>query len=128
MQLVRTWDSPTFHHLSRTGHLTWIYPGILGHEIVKELCGRPDEWSKIYTLSRSKKEDFGSRAQHVHVDLSTTAEDIAQELREIKADYVFFAAYLQMDSDEENTRVNGRFAVCIIKLDLMSSAHTKPPR
>ncbi|KAI4601176.1 hypothetical protein KJ359_012364 [Pestalotiopsis sp. 9143b] len=89
--------------------------GILGREIVRELCSRPDEWSKIYTLSRSKKEDFGSRAQHVHVDLSAAAEDIAQELKDIKADYVFFAAYLQMDSDEENTRVNGDMLAAFCK-------------
>ncbi|ETS75802.1 hypothetical protein PFICI_12746 [Pestalotiopsis fici W106-1] len=89
--------------------------GILGREIVKELCSHPDEWSKIYSLSRSKKEDFGPRVEHVHLDLNAAAEDMAQDLKDLKADYVFFAAYLQMDSDEENTRVNGDMLAAFCK-------------
>jgi len=32
---------------------------------------------------------------------------MARQLGDIKAEYVFFAAYLQKDSDEENWDING---------------------
>ena len=32
---------------------------------------------------------------------------MAKELKGVSADYVFFAAYLQRDSEEDNTKVNG---------------------
>ncbi|KAM0081724.1 hypothetical protein ACKRZS_006112 [Fusarium odoratissimum] len=81
--------------------------GILGQEIVKELCSRPEEWSTIYTVSRSKKDDFGPRVKHTHLDLTATADSMFDDLKDVEAEYVFFAAYLQKDTDEENTRVNG---------------------
>lgn len=40
---------------------------------------------------------------------------MARDLKDLKADYVFFAAYLQMDSDEENTRVNGESLLVLPK-------------
>ncbi|KAJ2990136.1 hypothetical protein NUW58_g3104 [Xylaria curta] len=81
--------------------------GILGREIVKELCSRPDEWTAVYTMSRSKKEDFGPQVRHIHLDLNAKPEDMAKDMANLQVDYVFFAAYLQMNSEEENTRVNG---------------------
>jgi len=58
-------------------------------------------------MSRSKKDDFGPRVKHTHLDLTATAESMFDDLKGVEADYVFFAAYLQKDTDEENTRVNG---------------------
>jgi hypothetical protein len=58
-------------------------------------------------MSRSKKDDFGPRVKHTHLDLTATAESMCDGLKNVEADYVFFAAYLQKDTDEENTRVNG---------------------
>ncbi|KAI8675660.1 Epimerase domain-containing protein [Fusarium keratoplasticum] len=81
--------------------------GILGREIVKELCSRPEEWSTIYAMSRSKKEDFGPRVKHVHLDLTAAAETMSDDFKDVDADYIFFAAYLQQDSEEDSTRVNG---------------------
>ncbi|UPK91875.1 hypothetical protein LCI18_002810 [Fusarium solani-melongenae] len=89
--------------------------GILGREIVKELCSRPEEWSTIYAMSRSKKEDFGPRAKHVRLDLTAAAETMSDDLKDVDADYVFFAAYLQQDSEEDSTRVNGNIPNTWIK-------------
>ena len=58
-------------------------------------------------MSRSKREDFGPRVQHVHLDLTRAAEEMAAELKGVEAEYVFFAAYLEQDTDEKATKVNG---------------------
>ncbi|KAM5352941.1 hypothetical protein ACJ41O_005663 [Fusarium nematophilum] len=89
--------------------------GILGREIVKELCSHPEEWSNIYSMSRSKKEDFGPRVKHAHLDLNDEAESMSDDLKNIEAEYVFFAAYLQQDSEEESTRVNGNMLATFCK-------------
>ena len=59
-------------------------------------------------MSRSKKEDFGPRVKHTHLDLTASAETMCNDLKGVEADYVFFAAYLQRNPDRENTRVNGK--------------------
>ena len=103
-------------HLSASKHqLTLLYVGILGREIVKELCSRPEEWSTIYAMSRSKKEDFGPRVKHVHLDLTAAAETMSDDFKDVDADYIFFAAYLQQDSEEDSTRVNGNIPNTWIK-------------
>ncbi|KAK3955722.1 hypothetical protein QBC32DRAFT_22854 [Pseudoneurospora amorphoporcata] len=85
--------------------------GINGREIVKELSSNPSQWKTIHALSRSKKEDFGSNVQHHHIDLLNSAQDMAKDLSSIPdltaVEYVFFSAYLQKDTEQENTDVNG---------------------
>jgi hypothetical protein len=46
---------------------------------------------------------------HNHIDLTTSAEDMAKDLKDVRGEYVFFAAYLQKDSEQDNWDVNGRF-------------------
>lgn len=58
-------------------------------------------------MSRSKKESFPPRVRHSHLDLTGSAEDMAKEMKDINADFVFFAAYLDAGNADENTRVNG---------------------
>ncbi|KAI9148283.1 NAD dependent epimerase/dehydratase family protein [Paramyrothecium foliicola] len=79
--------------------------GILGREIVTELARR--NWSKVYALSRSKKDEYPENVSHSHLDLTGSAEEIAKELKGIEAEYLFFAAYLAQDDEKEATRVNG---------------------
>ncbi|KAJ0295964.1 hypothetical protein COL922a_014022 [Colletotrichum nupharicola] len=69
--------------------------GILGREIVKVLSSNPEEWSK----TRSKKEDFPQNVVQRHLDLCATPEEMARELKGVEADYVFFAAYLEQDTE-----------------------------
>jgi hypothetical protein len=44
---------------------------------------------------------------HSHINLLDSAEDMAKQLEGVEAQYVFFAAYLQKDTEEENWRTNG---------------------
>ncbi|KAK5997635.1 hypothetical protein PT974_02999 [Cladobotryum mycophilum] len=81
--------------------------GILGRAIVSELSKAPETWNQIYALSRSKKGDYPPHVVHANLDLAASAEDIASVLKEMPAAYVFFAAYMQQDTEEEQTRVNG---------------------
>jgi nucleoside-diphosphate-sugar epimerase len=81
--------------------------GILGREIVAELSKAPEKWKTIHALSRSKKEDFASNVVHDHIDLSASADEMAQQLSHVSGEYVFFAAYLQKDTEQENWDVNG---------------------
>ncbi|OCL14855.1 NAD(P)-binding protein [Glonium stellatum] len=81
--------------------------GILGREIVFELGRNPEQWPTVHALSRSKKEDYPSNIIHNHIDLTSSAEEMAKDLKNVKGEYVFFAAYLQKDSEKENREVNG---------------------
>ncbi|KAM0329260.1 hypothetical protein ACHAQA_004564 [Verticillium albo-atrum] len=81
--------------------------GILGREIVDRLGQNPEHWQKVYALSRSKKDTFPSNTQHSSIDLTGSASDMAKSLDGISAEYVFFAAYLQKDTEKESWDVNG---------------------
>lgn len=64
-------------------------------------------WSQIYAMSRSKKDEYPPNVSHKHLDLTGTADDIAEDLKDVEAEYVFFAAYLAKDDEKEATQVNG---------------------
>ncbi|KAM0317622.1 hypothetical protein ACHAPQ_010935 [Fusarium lateritium] len=81
--------------------------GILGREIVRQLSQDTKKWSKVYALSRSQKEDFPSNVEHRHIDLTGSADDLAKDLQGIRADYVFFGAYLEQPNEQKNWDVNG---------------------
>ncbi|KAF2175624.1 NAD(P)-binding protein [Zopfia rhizophila CBS 207.26] len=81
--------------------------GILGREIVFELSRYAQQWHTVHALSRSKKEDYPSNVIHNHIDLTSSADQMAKDLKNVKGEYIFFAAYLQKDSDQENWDVNG---------------------
>lgn len=81
--------------------------GILGREIVIELGRDPDQWSRVHALSRSKKEACASNVVHNFIDLQASAEDMVRSLKDVEGEYVFFAAYLQKESEQENWDVNG---------------------
>ncbi|EON65106.1 hypothetical protein W97_04342 [Coniosporium apollinis CBS 100218] len=81
--------------------------GILGREIVLELGKNPQQWPTVHALSRSKKDAYPDSVVHNHIDLTSSADDMAKQLENVKADYVFFAAYLQKETEQENWDVNG---------------------
>lgn len=79
--------------------------GISGFNALRSLLDAPQRWSTVYALSRSPlspamqsvlTQEQLSRVQHVSVDLTGSAEDIASSLREanVQADYVFFYGYI----------------------------------
>lgn len=79
----------------------------MGREIVFELSKHAQQWPTIHALSRSKKEDYPENVIHNHIDLTSSADDMASDLKNVRGEYVFFAAYLQKDSEQENWDVNG---------------------
>ena len=81
--------------------------GILGREIVRALGKDPKQWQTVYALSRSQKEEYPPNVKHSHIDLTEDARGMAKQLEGVKAEYVFFAAYLQKDTEQENWDVNG---------------------
>lgn len=81
--------------------------GIQGREIVSELSRHRQEWPTVHALSRSKKEEYAQTVVHHHVDLLSSPEDMAKDLKTVHASHVFFAAYIQKDTEQENWDVNG---------------------
>ncbi|KAI9724977.1 MAG: hypothetical protein M1812_000253 [Candelaria pacifica] len=81
--------------------------GILGREIVSALGKDPKQWHTVHALSRSQKEKYSQNVQHTSIDLTSSARDMAEQLAGVEAEYVFFAAYLQKDTEQENWDVNG---------------------
>ncbi|KAJ4341003.1 hypothetical protein N0V87_002041 [Didymella glomerata] len=81
--------------------------GILGREIVHELSKHRQQWPTIHALSRSKKEDFAETVIHHHVDLQSSPDEMAQDLKSVQGNVVFFAGYIQKDTEQENWHVNG---------------------
>lgn len=81
--------------------------GMLGREIVFQLSRSPQQWPTVHALSRSKKEEYPENVIHHHVDLQSAASDMASSLQNVRGEYIFFAAYLQKDNEQENWDVNG---------------------
>ncbi|KAK4039732.1 NAD(P)-binding domain protein [Parachaetomium inaequale] len=98
--------------------------GILGREIVKQLSQSPEKWNTVYALSRSKKDEFPSNVVHKHIDLLSSADQMATDLQGVEAEYIFFVAYLQKDTEEENWQVNGD----MLSNFLSALTHTKTKR
>lgn len=71
--------------------------GILGHEIIFELGRNPQKWPAVHALSRTTKEDYPSSVIYNHIDLTSSAQEMAKDFKNVKAEYVFFVAYLQKD-------------------------------
>jgi nucleoside-diphosphate-sugar epimerase len=73
----------------------------------------------VHALSRSKKEDYPENVIHNHIDLTSSADEMSKDLQNVRGEYIFFAAYLQKDSEQENWDVNGamldNFLTALIK-------------
>ena len=115
-----TCPSATYHQTDITASSILLIPhvtmpnaivtgatGILGREIVHVLGKDPKQWQTVHALSRSQKEEYPASVKHGFIDLTSDAKEMAKQLEGVEAEYVFFAAYLQKDSDQENWDVNG---------------------
>ena len=80
----------------------------MGREIVFELSKHRQQWPTIHALSRSKKEDYPDNVIHNHIDLQSSPDDMAADLKSVRGEYIFFAAYLAQDKEEDAWEVNGR--------------------
>ena len=97
--------------------------GISGSEIVNVLAAAPERWETIYAMSRKPPKSNNPRVKPIAADfLSSTPEQLAAlyEKEGVKADYVFFASYMQPPAPEgaamwSNTedldKVNGETAL-----------------
>ncbi|KAJ4351000.1 hypothetical protein N0V95_004234 [Ascochyta clinopodiicola] len=81
--------------------------GIQGREIVLELAKHRQQWPTVHALSRSKKEKYPETVVHHHIDLLSSPDDMAKDLRDVRGSHVFFAAYIQKETEQENWDVNG---------------------
>ena len=81
--------------------------GILGRAIVNEMCRNLTTWPTVHALSRSKKEDYPNTVIHRHIDLLSSADDMAKDLQNVSGEYVFFTAWVNKNSEDENTKANG---------------------
>ncbi|KAL9122307.1 MAG: hypothetical protein Q9187_001135 [Circinaria calcarea] len=81
--------------------------GILGREIVAALGKDPKQWEFVYAVSRSQKDAYPPHVKHSFIDLTGDAKGMAKQLEGVEAEYLFFAAYLQKDTEQENWDVNG---------------------
>lgn len=81
--------------------------GIVGREIVRALGQDLEQWTTIRALSHSQKEKHASNVKHDDMNLTGSAEETAKQLKGVEAEYLFFAAYLHEDSEQENWDVNG---------------------
>ncbi|EDU49308.1 NAD dependent epimerase/dehydratase protein [Pyrenophora tritici-repentis] len=82
--------------------------GILGREIVFELSQHRQQWPTIHALSRGKKEDYPDNIIHNHIDLQSSPDEMAADLKSVRGEYFFFAAYLAQDAEQDAWTVNGR--------------------
>jgi lipopolysaccharide biosynthesis protein len=87
--------------------LTCTQQGILGREIIAALGKDPEQWQTVHALSRSKKDVCPKNVVHNHIDLTATVEEMKKQLKDVNGEYLFFAAYLQKDSEQEAWDVNG---------------------
>lgn len=82
--------------------------GILGRELVFELGKDKQQWLTVYALSRSKKGSYPDNTKHQHIDLQSSAQDMAKDLEDVRPDVIFFAAYLAQDQEDKAADVNGK--------------------
>ncbi|PWY93022.1 hypothetical protein BO94DRAFT_487499 [Aspergillus sclerotioniger CBS 115572] len=72
--------------------------GISGDHMLRVLCESPKRWTKIFALSRRPpNKQWPSHVEHVSMDFLNPPTQLAAQMNEqnIKADYVFFFAYVQ---------------------------------
>lgn len=114
--------------------------GISGHHMLRVLSKHPERWSTIYSISRKPQEytyQIGQNVKHVSTDLLEGPSHIAKKLKAagVRADYVFFFAYLQpappegaplWSNVEEMCDVNGRLLQNCV--DALVLAGIKPKR
>jgi nucleoside-diphosphate-sugar epimerase len=118
--------------------------GISGFATLRCLLDHPERWSKIYLVSRRPPspallkllpKGTENNIQHIPIDLQSEVAAIAKQLYGVKADYIFYYAYLQpppppgaavWSNDKELVQVNA--AMLQKFLDASVMAGIKPKR
>lgn len=79
--------------------------GIVGRAIVEKLL-QDALTTKLLTLSRSSGGIIHPKVKHVHLDLSATADAMAEALKGVEADYIYFCAYTARSNASETYNLN----------------------
>ncbi|KAF2493321.1 NAD(P)-binding protein [Lophium mytilinum] len=100
--------------------------GISGYHMLRVLAQDPDRWTKIYCLSRRPPAIPGglpSNAEHIALDLLKKPEEIAEALKAkgVKADYVFFFAYIQVEPKPGQRLWSDAEEMCKVNTALLSN-------
>lgn len=108
----QVYDNGIYHGLpiypSSLRNLTAIVTGangISGNYMMRVLSQNPERWSKIYCLSRRPPAISGGlpdNVEHIPLDFLKSPDEIAQVFKDkgVKADYVFFFSYIQVEPKE----------------------------
>ncbi|KAF3391200.1 hypothetical protein DPV78_010939 [Talaromyces pinophilus] len=111
--------------------------GISGDYMLQVLCESPERWTKIYALSRRPpNKNWPAHVKHISVDFLDSPEKIAEQLRlhEVKADYIFFFAYIQpppkeggsiWSAVEDLVRVNKQLLVNFLEAQTLNKSIPK---
>jgi hypothetical protein len=154
LQLTMTPSAPYQVHDNGIYHGLPVYPsslkgltaivtganGISGNYMMRVLAQSPERWSKIYCLSRRPPAIPGGlpdNVEHIPLDFLKSPEEIAQVLKGkgVKADYVFFFSYIQVEpkegealwsNAEEMCKVNSKPRKLMDK-DLRTDFHAQHP-
>ena len=102
------WSNGYIHRYAEEAVANLLSLGILGREIVHALGEDSSKWTTVHALSRSQKEKYPSNVKHDTIDLTGDSKQMAEQLKGVEGEVLFFAAYLQKDSEQENWDVNGR--------------------
>jgi len=100
--------------------------GISGYHMLRVLAQDPERWAKIYCLSRRPPAVPGGlpkNAEHITLDLLKEPEEIAELLKErgVKADYVFFFAYIQVEPKPGQALWSDAEEMCRVNTALLSN-------
>ncbi|KAH8700418.1 hypothetical protein BGW36DRAFT_316283 [Talaromyces proteolyticus] len=111
--------------------------GISGDYMLQVLCESPERWTKIYALSRRPPNKiWPAHVKHLSLDFMDPPEKIAEQLRqdEVKADYIFFFAYIQpppkeggniWSAVEDLVRVNKQLLVNFLEAQALNNSLPK---
>jgi len=97
--------------------------GISGHYMTRVLAQSPARWSKIYCLSRRPPAIPGGlpdNVEHIPLDFLKSPEEIAEVLKSkgVKADYIFFFSYIQVEPKEGGVIWSNAEEMCTINSKL----------
>ncbi|KAL2350176.1 NAD dependent epimerase/dehydratase family protein-like protein [Cryomyces antarcticus] len=100
--------------------------GISGQHMLRVLAQAPERWSKIYCLSRRPPAVPGglpANAVHIPLDFLKSPEEIGEVLKKegVKADYVFFFSYIQVEPKDGAALWSNAEDMCVVNTKLLSN-------
>ena len=82
----------------------------------------------MHALSKSQKEHYPPNVKHDTIDLTNDAQAMAERIEGVEAEYIFFAAYFQKDTEKLNADVNGAMLANFLDTLEITGASTKIKR